>query len=174
MKNSLISLFIIGGLTVGSTLVASETIAQIPTKVRFYCGQTFDPNSNAIVPTTLVASSSRREPVALIQWKVKLSGKYTPQVRCNMVSGNFQQAWDTKRLNYLAAGVDKKSGLGIICGSKDRSTPCTRSSILFTLANGADASETIERIKTIKTGAGSNPIPQSSGDGIVAIESIIN
>jgi hypothetical protein len=174
MKGSLIAIFILSGLTIGSTLVANEAIAQSPTKVRFYCGQTFDPNTNAIVPTTLVASSSKREPVALIQWKSKLSGKYTPQVRCNMVSTNFQQAWEAKRLNYLAAGVDKKSGSGIICSSKDRSTACNRSSMLFTLSNGADASETIDRIKAIKTGAGSNPLPQSSGDGIVAIESIIN
>jgi Circadian oscillating protein COP23 len=174
MKSSLIAIFILSGLTIGSTLVANEAIAQSPTKVRFYCGQTFDPNTNAIVPTTLVASSSKREPVALIQWKSKLSGKYTPQVRCNMVSTNFQQAWEAKRLNYLAAGVDKKSGSGIICSSKDRSTACNRSSMLFTLSNGADASETIDRIKAIKTGAGSNPLPQSSGDGIVAIESIIN
>jgi lysophospholipid acyltransferase (LPLAT)-like uncharacterized protein len=122
----------------------------------------------------LVASSAKREPVALIQWKSKISGKYTPQVRCNMVSSKFQQAWSAKRLNYLAAGVDKNSGLGMICGSKDRSTPCNRSSMLFTLSNGADASETIDRIKAIKTGAGSNPLPQSSGDGIVAIESIVN
>ena len=58
--------------------------------------------------------------------------------------------------------------------TKDRSTACNRSSMLFTLSNGADASETIDRINVIKTGAGSNPLPQSSGDGIVAIENIIN
>lgn len=174
MKSNLITIFILGGFTVGSTLVSSEAIAQSPTKVRFYCGQTFDPNSNAIVPTTLVASSAKREPIALIQWKSKLSGKYTPQIRCNMVSANFQQAWSAKQLNYITAGVDKKSGLGIICGAKDRATACTRSSMLFTLSNGADPSETIDRMKEIKAGTGSNPVPQSSGDGIVDISSIVN
>ena len=173
MKSNLITIFILGGFTIGATQMSGAS-AQSPTKVRFYCGQTFDPNSNAIVPTTLVASSAKREPVALIQWKSKLSGKYTPQVRCNMVSDNFQQAWVAKRLNYLTAGVDKKSELGIICGIKDRSTACNRSSMLFTLSNGADASETIERMKEIKAGTGSNPVPQSSGDGIVDISSIVN
>ena len=91
-----------------------------------------------------------------------------------MVSANFQQAWSAKQLNYITAGVDKKSGLGIICGAKDRATACTRSSILFTLSNGADASETIDRMKEIKAGTGSNPVPQSSGDGIVDISSIVN
>ena len=174
MKSNLITIFILGGFTVGSTLVSSEAIAQSPTKVRFYCGQTFDPNSNAIVPTTLVASSAKREPIALIQWKSKLSGKYTPQIRCNMVSANFQQAWSAKQLNYITAGVDKKSGLGIICGAEDRATACNRSSMLFTLSNGADATETIERIKDIRIGKTSIPESQNAGTSIVDIESIIN
>jgi Circadian oscillating protein COP23 len=174
MKNSLITLWLVSGLTIGSLAVSIEAHSQSPTKVRFYCGQTFDPNSNAIVPTTLVASSAKREPVALIQWKSKLSGKYPPQVRCNMVSANFQQAWAAKRLNYLTAGVDKKSGLGIICGIKDRATACDRVSMLFTLSNGADASETIERIKDIRVGKTSIPESQNAGTSIVDIESIIN
>jgi hypothetical protein len=175
MKISLITSFIPFGMAVAWILLPIQSIAQTPSKVSFYCGQTFDPNSNAIVPTTLVASSAKREPVALIQWKSKLSGKlFTPQVRCNTVSAKFQQAWEAKRLNYLTAGLDKASGLGIICGVKELATPCNRSSMLFTLANGADASETIERMKEIKAGTGSNPVPQSSGDGIVDISSIVN
>jgi len=91
-----------------------------------------------------------------------------------MVSANFKQAWSAKRLNYLTAGVDKTSRLGIICGAKDRATACTRSSMLFTLSNGADASETIERMKDIKAGTGSNSVPQGSGNGIVDVSSIVN
>lgn len=174
MKISLIISFILSGATVTSILLPIQSIAQSPTKVRFYCGQTFDPVSNAIVPTTVVASSAKREPVALIQWKSKLSGKYTPQARCNTVSVKFQQAWEAKRLNYLTAGIDKKSGLGIICGMKDSSTPCDRVSMLFTLSNGADANETIDRMKDIKVGNNNIPVSQNSGDGIVDIGSIIN
>jgi hypothetical protein len=174
MKNSLMTLLTIGGCAIVAATQAVEAIAQSPSKVSFYCGQTFDSNTNAIVPTTLVASSSRSEPIALIQWKAKLSGKYTPQVRCKMVSSKLQQAWSAKRLNYLTAGVDKQSGLGIICGIKVRGTACDRSSMLFTLTNGADANETIDRINKIKSGTGSNPLAQSSEDGIVDFLSIIN
>ncbi len=174
MKIRLIISFILSGTTFISTLLPLQSLAQTPAKVRFYCGQTFDPGSNAIVPITLVASSSKREPVALIQWKSKLSGKYTPQVRCNMVSAKFQQAWEAKRLNYITAGVDAKSGLGLICGSKERASDCTRTNMLFTLANGADASETIERMKDIRGGIVNNPIVQNSGDRIVDIANIIN
>jgi Circadian oscillating protein COP23 len=173
MKNILFTISVIGSLVASYSLESVTAIAQTPAKVKFYCGQTFDPNSNQIVPTTLVASSAKPEPIALIQWKSKISGKYTPQVRCNMVSSKFQQAWETKRLNYLTAGV-AKSGAGLVCGIKSRSTPCNESTMLFTLLNGADATETIERIKNIRSGTGSNPIPQSSGDEVVEIESIFN
>lgn len=91
MNSSLITLFIVSGLTVSSTLVSIQAIAQSPTKVRFYCGQTFDPGSNAIVPTTLVASSAKREPVALIQWKSKLSGKYTPKFAAIWFQATFNR-----------------------------------------------------------------------------------
>ncbi|MCY7367385.1 MAG: COP23 domain-containing protein [Chamaesiphon sp.] len=174
MKISLITSFIPFGMAVAWILLPIQSIAQTPSKVSFYCGQTFDPNSNAIVPTTLVASSAKREPVALIQWKSKLSGKYTPQVRCNTVSAKFQQAWEAKRLNYLTAGLDKASGLGIICGVKELATPCNRSSMLFTLANGADANETLDRIRGIGKGNGGGPDPQSSGNSVVDIDWIIN
>lgn len=175
MKISLITSFIPFGMAVAWILLPIQSLAQTPAKVTFYCGQTLDPTSNAIVPTTLVASSSRREPVALIQWKSKLSGKYTPQVRCNIVSTKFQQAWEAKRLNYLTAGVDKKSGLGIICGTKDSSTPCDRVSMLFALSNGADASETIYRMKEIAPRTdGPLVIACFGDDNIINIRSIIN
>jgi hypothetical protein len=174
MREITFSIAVMVGLTASSALVSVTAIAQTPTKVSFYCGQTFDPNTNKIVSTTIVASSSKREPVVLIQWKSKLSGKFTPQVRCNTVSAKFQQAWAAKRLNYLTAGIDKASGLGIICGVKELATPCDRSSMLFTFANGADANETISRINGIKGGDVTNPIPQSSGDSVVDIDKIIN
>ena len=174
MRKIAFTIAIMGGLTASSAFAPVATSAQTPIKVSFYCGQTFDPNTNQIVPTTIVASSSKREPVALIQWKLKLSGKFTPQVRCNLVSAKFQQAWSAKRLNYLTAGLDKASGLGIICGVKELATPCNRSSMLFTLANGADANETLSRINGIKGGDGSNPDLQSSRDSVVDIDSIIN
>ncbi|PSB40444.1 COP23 domain-containing protein [Chamaesiphon polymorphus] len=174
MKNILLTIATTSALTGTAIFVAINAIAQTPTAVRFYCGQTFDPDSNKIVPTTLIATSAKKEPIAIIQWKSKLSGKQTPQSRCNIVSAKFQQAWEAKRLNYLISGVDKTSGLGIICGIKDKTTPCNKETMLFTLVNSADATATIDRIKNIKSGSTSNPIYQSSGDSIVDIQSMIN
>jgi Circadian oscillating protein COP23 len=174
MKNIISTITIVSIMAASSIVVPTEAIAQTPITVKFYCGQTFDSDSNKIIPTTLIATSARKEPVAIVQWKSKLSGKQTPQSRCNIVSAKFQQAWEAKRLNYLVSGVDKNSGLGIICGVKDKATPCNKETMLFTLVNGADATATIDRIKNIKSGSASNPIYQSSGESIVDIQSMIN
>jgi hypothetical protein len=130
--------------------------------VRFYCGQSFDPNTNQIVPTTVIATSSRKEPVAFIQWKLSSFAAYTPERRCAIVSPKLQQAWESKRLKYLISGTSKRTGQGVICGVKDPNSACNESNMLFTLANGADANGLIDRIEGLKMGKTSNPIPQSS------------
>jgi hypothetical protein len=45
--------------------------------------------------------------------------------------------------------------------------------MLFTLASGADANGTLDRIRGIRKGEGGNPDPQSSGDS-VDFDKIIN
>jgi hypothetical protein len=144
-----------------------------PKYVRFYCGQSFDPNSSKIVPTTVIATSSRKEPVAFIQWKSAGFGAYTPERRCAIVSPKLQQAWESKRLKYLISGTSKRTGQGVICGVKDRSSTCNESNMLFTLANGTDANGLIDRIEGLKMGRTSNPIPQSSGDRSTDLEEFI-
>lgn len=159
MKISLITISILMGTTVAGILLPIQSIAQTSTQVKFYCGQSFEPDSSEIVPTTLVTRSFKREPLALIQWQLELGGGYTPQVRCNIVSAKFQKAWDAGKLNYLASGVDQKSTSGIICGIKNRSTACNEVNMLFTLANGAEASEAIDLMKkNIQRRTGSGPI----------------
>jgi Circadian oscillating protein COP23 len=144
-----------------------------PKYVRFYCGQSFDPNSNKIVPTTVIATSSRKEPVAFIQWKSAGFGAYTPERRCEIVSPKLQQAWESKRLKYLTSGTSKRTGQGIICGVKDRNSRCNESNMLFTLANGTDANGLIDRIEGLKMGKTSNPIPQSGGERSTDLEEFV-
>ncbi len=167
----------VSGCLLGSLhLTTSQVNAKPPAPgvVRFYCGQSFDPNSNKVVPTTVVASSSRKEPVAFIQWKSTAFGKYTPESRCAIVSGKLQQAWEGKRLKYLVAGTSKNTGQGIICSAKTKGAKCSESNMLFTLASGADANAIIDRIEDIKWGRSSNPLPQSSGDRSIDIEEFVN
>ena len=62
----------------------------------------------------------------------------------------------------------------MICGIKDRSTPCNRSSLLFTLPNGADAREIIERMKDIKARTDIITCFSTFEDGIVDVSSLVN
>jgi Circadian oscillating protein COP23 len=172
MKNILSTLIILSGLTTSLTLAPSATNASQNLVVKFYCGQSFDPSSNKIIPTTLIATSARREPVAFIQWKTKSFGKYTPKSRCAIVSPKLQQAWEGKRLKYLTAGTSPQTGQGIICASSTN-TQCNNSNMLFTLNSGADATEVIARIREIQSGKTSNPIAQSSGNNTVNMQELV-
>ena len=172
--NKILGSLAITGCFVGMLfLTPSQVTAKKTPIVKFYCGQSFDPSSNKIIPTTIVATSARKETVSIIQWKSTEFGKYTPQNRCASVSDKLQVAWEGKRLKYLVAGTSKRTGQGIICGVKDRSNKCDESSMLFTLSNGADAKEIIDRIKDIQMGKKNIPVSQSSGEGVVDIEELV-
>lgn len=172
MKKILRTLVILGCLASSFTLSPSATSAPQKLVVKFYCGQSFDPDSNKIIPTTLIATSARREPVAFIQWKSKAFGKkFTPKNRCAIVSPKLQQAWQNKRLNYLTAGTNSNNQ-GIICGSSSK-TQCNDSNMLFTLNSGADAAEVIGQIRSIQSGKIENPIAQSSGSNAVDMQELV-
>ncbi len=170
---------IIETITITGCLLGNLCITPVPANaqkqlvVRFYCGQSFDPGTNKIIPTTLIATSSRKEPIAFIQWKSTNFGRYTPKNRCDIVSPKLQQAWEGRRLNYLMAGTSKSTGQGIICGAKNRSDKCNESNMIFTLASGADANEVIDRIKNIQTGKSSNPIAQSTGENLADMQQLV-
>jgi Circadian oscillating protein COP23 len=163
---------IMGCLASSLALLPLMAIAQQRPIVKFYCGQSFDPDSNQILPTTLIASSARKEPVAFIQWKSTDFGEFTPQKRCDIVSPKLQQAWKNRRLDYLMAGVSPQTGQGIICGASKK-TKCDRSNMLFTLDSGSDASAVIKRIRSIQWGKNSNPISQGSGNETVDMQKLV-
>jgi hypothetical protein len=152
-------------------LSVQPSTANSPT-VRFYCGQSFDPDQNKILPTTFVATSTRTESIAIIRWKSGFGG-YSPQVRCNMVSTKFQTAWTGGNLKFIKAGVSTQTGQGIICGTADIQQKCDDSQILFTLKNHQDAKNIITSINSIKSGRIRNPLLQSSGDSLVDLDQLI-
>jgi Circadian oscillating protein COP23 len=141
-------------------------------QVRFYCGQSFDVESNKILPTTFVASSTRKEPVAVVRWKSSFAG-YKPQERCNTVSQKFQKAWEGGRFRYLVAGTSQKTGQGIICGLASQRDRCDDSKMLFTLRNSQDAGNVIASIQQTQRGASGRVLEQSSGSEMVDVEELL-
>ena len=132
--------------------------------VQFFCGRVNQ--DGKIIPTTQAVSSGTSEPVSLILWKYTPPKGMTNQQRCETVSKRFQLAWDRGTFDKLIVGVDKKTGLSLICAVPYAEKECTRAHLLFTLSTGRDAEEVRDSLRNAITGPGkSKPQPQSSGEG---------
>jgi Circadian oscillating protein COP23 len=142
-----------------------QLIAQTSPTIQFYCGRAADPSSKSNLPATVAKVSGYSEEPVLIIWKSE-AFKFTPQQRCETVSPKFQAALQQGR-NYITAGIDKKSGLGMICAMSNAEQPCDRTNMLFTLKSYQDASTTIEQLSSVLAGTASSPLYQSSGNQVV-------
>ena len=142
-----------------------QIVAQASPTVQFYCGKAADLSSKSNLPATLAKVSGVTEEPVLIIWKSE-AFKTTPQQRCETVSPKFQASLQQGR-NYLTAGIDKKSGLGMICAMSDAEQPCDRTNMLFTLKSYQDAGTTIEELSSVLAGTASVPQYQSSGNRVV-------
>ncbi|WP_309744120.1 COP23 domain-containing protein [Chamaesiphon sp. OTE_20_metabat_361] len=142
-----------------------QIVAQASPTVQFYCGKAADPSSRSNLPATLARVSGSREEPVLIIWKSE-AFKTTPQQRCETVSPKFQTALQQGR-NYITAGVDRKSGMGIICAMADAEQPCDRRNMLFTLKSYQDAGNTIEQLSSVLRGTASSPIYESGSTPVV-------
>jgi Circadian oscillating protein COP23 len=154
-----------GLLTAIAAIASPQKIAQNMPTVQFYCGKAADPSSKSNLPATLAKVSGYEEEPVLIVWKSE-AFKNTPQQRCEIVSPKFQAALQQGR-HYLTSGIDKKSGLGIVCALSGAEQACDRSSMLFTLKSYQDAGTTIEELSSIFAGTTSTPIYQSGGNRVV-------
>jgi Circadian oscillating protein COP23 len=162
------SLLVTTGTSVTQVLAADsspQSVAQNSPTIQFHCGKAADPSSKSNLPATVAKVSGVEEEPVLIIWKSE-AFKSTPQQRCETVSPKFQAAL-TQGRNYIVAGIDKKSGLGMICAMSNAEQPCDRTNMLFTLKSYQDAGTTIEQLSSVLTGTASSPIYQSSGNRVV-------
>jgi Circadian oscillating protein COP23 len=140
--------------------------------VQFFCGRINQ--SGTIVPTTQAVSSGTNEPVSLILWKYPPPKGMTNQQRCETVSKRFQLAWDRGTFDKLIVGIDKKTGMGIVCAVSYAEKECTRSHLLFTLSTGSDAEEVRDRLRN-SVGPGKDaPQAQSSGENEIDMRLLID
>jgi hypothetical protein len=137
--------------------------------VQFFCGRINQ--DGKIIPTTQAVSSGTSEPVSLIFWKYTPPKGMNNQQRCEIVSKRFQLAWDRGTFDKLIVGVDKKTGLGLVCAVPYVEKQCTRSHLLFTLSMGSDAEEIRDRLRNTLSGPGKGqPLPQSSGENEIDMQ----
>ncbi|WP_310482872.1 COP23 domain-containing protein [Chamaesiphon sp. VAR_48_metabat_403] len=141
--------------------------------VQFFCGRVNQ--DGKIIPTTQAVSSGTVDPVSLIFWKYTPPKGMTNRQRCETVSKRFQLAWDRGTFDKLIVGIDKKTGLGLICAVPYTEKQCTRSHLLFTLSTGSDAEEIRDRLRNTLSGPGKgSPLSQSSGENEIDMQLLID
>jgi hypothetical protein len=150
---SLASFFTTAALTL--TAVAAF---QAPSKAQepsFHCGVWLN-GPNAGTPVTYARTPIGAIPI--INWVSNhfTGSGYTPERRCQEVSGRFQSAYDQGTLNYITTGY--KNGQPVVCTSSSNGGPC--SMVLFTLKPGSDASRTVQQLFDIRNLA-SGPLYES-------------
>lgn len=141
--------------------------------VQFSCGRATDPSSRKVIPATVATVSGNPESTVLIMWKSEFFGaKYTPQERCSIVSSAIQKSFQEGR-TFIGAGVDKQSGLGIVCGIANPDQLCDRTNMLLTMKSYQSADDTIDRLGQIMQGKTGQPIYQSSGGKRVNLRDLL-
>lgn len=155
---SLASFFTTAALT-----LTAVTAFQQPSKAdgtTFHCGVWLN-GPNAGIPVTYARTPIGAIPI--INWvSNQFSGSgYTPQRRCQEVSGRFQSAYNQGTLNYVTTGY--KNGQPVVCTSSSNGGPC--SMVLFTLKPGSDASRTVQQLFDIRN-LSAGPLYESEDDEI--------
>jgi Circadian oscillating protein COP23 len=170
--NRLLSWFSIA-LFLPILIFPSPSLANKKDNIQFFCGRVNQ--DGKIIPTTQVIATGNSEAVSLILWKYTPPKRMTNQQRCETVSKRFQSAWNKGNFDKLIAGIDKASGLGLICAVRSTERTCDRSNLLFSLNTGSDAEDMLNRIRgTLSNPDKGSPIPQSSGENEIDMQLFID
>jgi hypothetical protein len=175
---SFISIFFALGTTILASTIPTIVAAQSTPEnsagtVQFSCGTANDPSSRKVLPATVATISGNPESIALIIWKSEFfRTKYTPQQRCSIVSSAIQKSFVEGR-TYIGAGIDKQSGLGVICAVANPDRPCDRTNMLLTLKSYQNAEDTLDRLGQVMSGKTGQPIYQSSGGKRVNLRDLL-
>jgi hypothetical protein len=105
----------------------------------YFCGI-----SNGGVPTTFARSVTGKR-LPLIRWFSTMGSEYTPNRRCQEVSGRFQEAYEKGLLNYMTTGIMR--GQQVVCASSRYGGSCSH--LLFTLKPSQNASDAIQALVDI-------------------------
>lgn len=167
MKSVISTAFTLGTTILASTIPTIVTAQSAPENnavtVQISCGSANDPSSRKVLPATIATVAGNSESIALIIWKSEYFGtEYTPQQRCAIVSRAIQKSFAEGR-TYIGAGLEKKSGLGVICAVATPDQPCDRTNMLLTLKSYQNAEDTLDRLGQVLSGKAGQPVYQSSG-----------
>jgi Circadian oscillating protein COP23 len=160
---------LVTGILAAHAVVLAPALAQEQDQIegKFYCGKSYDPVGKQNIPTTLLSSSNREKPLAVILWKSEHFGKnFTPNQRCNIVSPKFQAAYTSGKLEYLVTGTHKATGAQIVCGVANQNESCDSNlNLLFTLKPYTEGTSVLKQlVGNIQSGEADTGIVQGSGN----------
>ncbi|MCC0179255.1 COP23 domain-containing protein [Waterburya agarophytonicola K14] len=147
-------------LITSGALLTNATDSKAQSSNTYFCGASEDGT-----PTTFAQTLTGTQ-MPIIRWEKEWSDEYTPQSRCELVSENFQQAYENGELSYLVVG--EKNSQSTICASRihrqvqlDDNQECKN--YLFTLRNADDPNEVVSQLEKIGSTA-STALIQSEGN----------
>lgn len=154
----------VSALTLTATAVPtfSQDVGNISSDVTFSCKVSAVDRNGSQAPATVAWIPQRKKFVYIINWKSEGFKQWTPQKRCEVVSGKFQKFQESGQLQYLATGVN--NGSSVICAVQSQEELCNNNNQLFTLRSSSDSAQVLDRMGNILVGASSQPIVQSAND----------
>ncbi len=131
------------GATACLGLAAAPTEASVEAR-SFVC------STAAGAPATNVVTQSGQQ-VPLIRWTSSVfnGAGWTPERRCQEVSGRFDTYFRQGRLDFITTG--RMNGLPVICTARSHGGACD--GLLFTLKPGQNATHTLQELFSIRTKA---------------------
>lgn len=146
------SILTVGAIAMGTIVsMGQPSVAQRSDK--YFCD-----NSTYSVPTTVARKATGKQ-IALISWERDWGGEYTPEKRCEIVSSNFQKAYEKGALNYLTVG--QVNNENVVCAMARPDFGCTN--YLFTVSRSEDAEQIVSELILIGRGnAGTRPLRQTN------------
>jgi hypothetical protein len=126
-------------------------------------------NDGSGYPTTMARSAKGQ--ISVVRWYSEyFSGSgYDPITRCQEVSGRFQSAYNSGRLDYITAGY--VNGYPVVCATTAGGS-CNEGNLLFTLKKGTDAAATLQRLFNVRD-LGAGPLYESSGRTYIDVNKIL-
>ena len=143
-------------------LVSVSETGKAQSSNTYFCGTSEDGT-----PTTFAQTLTGTQ-MPIIRWEKEWSEDYTPQSRCELVSDNFQKAYEEGNLNYLVVG--EKNNQSTICASRIYGQVALNDKqeckdYLFTLRNGDDPDRVVSQLEAIGSTA-STALIQSKGNSL--------
>lgn len=147
-------------LTAAAIAFGATATLQLPAQaqnIRFFCGF----SSTTSLYTTYAQTPRGNVPVVRWYSSYFSDSGYTPERRCQEVSGRFQNLSNQGQLGFITTGI--VNGLPVVCAGSGGG--CNNSNLLFTLKAGQDAAAAVQQLFDLRATAGaSGPLYESSDD----------